>query len=48
MTSLYQKLGGKAAVSAVVDKFYELMLADQNVRHFFATTDMEKQRCRQK
>lgn len=48
MTTLFEKLGGEAAVSAVVDKFYEFMLADPQVSHFFASTDMNKQRCRQK
>lgn len=48
MATLYQKLGGEAAISAVVDKFYEFMLADTEIRHFFVTTDMNKQRCRQK
>lgn len=28
----------------MVDKFYEFMLADPVVSHFFAKTDMEKQR----
>jgi hemoglobin len=48
MSTLFEKLGGEEAVSAVVDKFYEFMLADDSVRHFFATTDMSKQKCRQK
>jgi len=48
MSTLFEKLGGEAAISAVVDKFYEFMLADEAVRYFFATTDMSKQRCRQK
>lgn len=41
-------MGGKAAVSAVVDRFYQIMLADDEVSHFFGSTDMEKQRCRMK
>lgn len=44
MTTLYEKLGGKDAISAVVDNFYDRMLADETVAHFFANTDMEKQR----
>ena len=29
MSNLFEKLGGKDAVSAVIDKFYEIMLADE-------------------
>ena len=42
--SLYEKLGGKEAISAVVDNFYDRILADDSINHFFANTDMEKQR----
>lgn len=44
MTSLYEKLGGESAVKAVVDEFYNRVLADDTVNKFFAHTDMEKQR----
>lgn len=43
-TTLYDKLGGEEAITAVVDYFYELVLADETVNHFFNNTDMEKQR----
>ncbi len=43
-TTLYEKLGGQQAVKQVVDKFYNDVLADDIVNHFFAHTDMEKQR----
>ena len=43
-TTLYDQLGGEAAITAVVDYFYELILADDTVNHFFYNTDMEKQR----
>ena len=46
--SLYERLGGEAAISAVVDKFYEFMLADPITAPFFAKTDMKKQASRQK
>ncbi len=46
--SLYERLGGEGAINAVVDKFYEFMLADPIVSPFFMNTDMEKQRKRQK
>lgn len=43
-TSLYEKLGGQQAIKQVVDDFYKDVLADDTVNHFFAHTDMEKQR----
>ena len=42
--SLYDKLGGQAAIGQVVDEFYNRVLADPIVSHFFVHTDMEKQR----
>lgn len=48
MSTLYEKLGGKAAVDIAVDKFYDKVLADERVKHFFAKTDMQKQRKHQK
>ena len=47
-SSLYQKLGGKAAVDAAVDLFYTKVLADARIKHFFDDTNMDKQRRRQK
>lgn len=46
--SLYQKLGGKAAIDAVVDAFYVKVLADNRVKHFFDNVSMDKQRRKQK
>lgn len=46
--TLYEKLGGEAAISAVVDRFYELMLKDQRVNHYYKTVDLGKLTCRQK
>ena len=40
---LFERLGGEAAIKAVVDKFYEFMLADPITAPFFANTDMKKQ-----
>jgi hemoglobin len=42
--SLYKKLGEEETISKVVDYFYDLVLADDTVNHFFENTDMEKQR----
>lgn len=48
MSTLYEKLGGAAAVNLAVDKFYEKVLADQRVQRFFAHTDMQQQKQHQK
>jgi hemoglobin len=42
--TLYKKLGGEETIAKVVDYFYDLVLADDTVNHFFKNTDMEKQR----
>ena len=47
-TSLYERLGGEAAVNAAVDIFYRKVLADSSISDFFDTTDMEEQRNKQK
>ena len=44
MENLYERLGGQDAITKVVDVFYEKVLADETVNHFFKETDMEKQR----
>jgi hemoglobin len=46
--TLYERLGGEAAINAVVDKFYEFMLVDPVTAPFFDKTDMKKQASRQK
>ena len=46
--TLYQQIGGKDALTAAVDRFYERVLADDRIRHFFDTVDMEQQRNKQK
>ena len=48
MSSLYEQLGGEAAIDAAVDIFYRKMLSDDRVSRFFETTDMEKQAAKQK
>ncbi len=47
-TSLYHKLGGKAAIDAAVEAFYVKVLADNRVKHFFDDINMNKQRRKQK
>jgi len=46
--SLYEQLGGEAAVNAAVDVFYRRVLADAYVIRFFEGVDMEKQAAKQK
>ncbi|MBL1177291.1 group I truncated hemoglobin [Pantanalinema sp. GBBB05] len=48
MSTLYEKLGGKAAVEIAVDKFYQRVLQDDRIKHFFVNVDMHKQREHQK
>ena len=46
--SLYEKLGGEAAVNAAVDIFYRKMIADARVNRFFFGVDMASQAAKQK
>lgn len=48
MTSLFERLGGEVAVNLAVDHFYRRVLADPRICHFFASTDMVRQRAHQK
>jgi hemoglobin len=48
MSNLYERLGGKAAVEAAVDRFYEKVLKDERIRPFFEGVDMARQRAKQK
>lgn len=46
--SLYDKIGGEAAVDAAVDIFYRKVLADDRISKFFEGIDMDKQAAKQK
>lgn len=46
--TLYDKLGGEAAVNAAVDIFYRKVLNDYRINRFFDNVDMEKQAAKQK
>jgi hemoglobin len=46
--SLYEKLGGEAAVDTAVDIFYRKVLSDDRISHFFEDVDMERQAAKQK
>lgn len=39
--SLYEQLGGEAAVDAAVDIFYRKVLSDYRINRFFAHSDIE-------
>ncbi len=41
--TLYERLGGEAAVNAAVDVFYGKVLGDYRINRFFNNTDMAKQ-----
>src|SRR3954447_7834776 len=46
--TLYEQLGGEAAVDAAVDVFYRKVLTDDRVSHFFDDIDMDQQIAKQK
>ena len=46
--SLFDQIGGTAAVDAAVDVFYRKVLTDDRVAHFFDGVDMDRQRGKQK
>ena len=46
--TLFDRLGGEAAVNAAVDIFYRKVLADYRINRFFENVDMEKQAAKQK
>lgn len=48
MATLFEQLGRQDAIDAVVDHFYNIMLKDDRVKHFFVNTDMTRQRNHQK
>jgi truncated hemoglobin YjbI len=45
---LYDRVGGDKAMEVCVDLFYQKVLNDDLVSHFFKDTDMERQRLKQK
>lgn len=46
--SLFDRLGGKPAVDAAVERFYDRLLKDERVKHFFNGVDIAAQRRKQK
>lgn len=48
MSTLFEQLGGAAAVDGAVDLFYRHVLSDDRIAHFFDGVDMERQAQKQK
>ena len=46
--SLYDQIGGEAAVDAAVELFYRKVLSDYRINRFFNKTNMEEQIAKQK
>src|SRR3954467_11876324 len=46
--SLYEQIGGEAAVDAAVDVFYRKVLSDDRISRFFDDVDMDRQIAKQK
>jgi hemoglobin len=46
--SVYEQIGGQAAVDAAVDIFYRRVLGDALISHFFDHVDMDRQVGKQK
>lgn len=46
--TLFEQLGGEAAVNAAVDIFYRKVLGDYRINRFFDGVDMEQQAAKQK
>jgi hemoglobin len=46
-TTIYQRIGEEAAVSAAVDRFYERVLADPTLSHFFSGVSMARVKAHQ-
>lgn len=46
--SLFEQLGGKDAVNAAVDLFYEKIMKDGRISGFFEGVDIHRQRAKQK
>jgi len=45
--NLYELVGGHQTIKAATERFYQKVLEDENLRHFFSQTDMAHLRSRQ-
>ena len=48
MTTLFEKIGGEKTINQIVDTFYNNVIADARINHFFVSMDMKKQADHQK
>jgi hemoglobin len=46
-TTLYNRIGGEGAIRAAVDRFYERVLADPSLSHFFNGVSMPRLKAHQ-
>lgn len=46
--SLFERIGGRDAVNAAVDLFYNKIMTDNRIKHLFDGVDMKRQRAKQK
>ncbi|UKN01600.1 PAS domain S-box protein [Paracrocinitomix mangrovi] len=46
--SLFERIGGKEALNAAVDIFYDKIMADESINHFFEGVDIQKQKNKQR
>jgi hemoglobin len=44
---LYDLIGGSRTIRAATESFYQRVLEDETLKHFFKSTDMEEQKARQ-
>ena len=47
-TPLYERIGGREAIEAAIEAFYERVLDDDRIRQYFDGIDMERLKRRQK
>jgi len=45
--NLYELIGGRDTIKAATERFYERVLQDESLRHFFGQADMAQLRSRQ-
>ena len=45
--TVFDRVGGQEAIASVVDTFYDRVMADERVNHYFEDVDMTKQRAHQ-
>ena len=46
--SLYHQIGGDAVLDEAIERFYDRILADDRIRHFFDGVEMDRLRATQK